>query len=92
MSDVAEDGADRFLAATAPPLPQPTELERLVGEGGWLVELLLPRTDAGVLAQAALVVLVFALLLRPARRADLMQLWVGGVVFTAGLFMLRASH
>jgi hypothetical protein len=75
-----------------PPLPRPTELERLVGEGGWLVELLLPRTDAGVLVQAIVVVLVLALLYRPARRAALVQLWVGGAVFTAGLFVLRASH
>lgn len=75
-----------------PPLPEPTELERLVGEGGWLVELLLPRTDAGVLVQAVVVVAVFALLLRPARRAQLMQLWLGGAAFTLGLFVLRASH
>ncbi len=73
-------------------LPQPTRLERWVGEGGWFVELLLPRTDAGVLAQAVVVSLVGALLLRPARRAGLMQLWVGGAVFAAGLFMLRAAH
>jgi hypothetical protein len=73
-------------------LRQPTELERWVGEGGWLVELLLPRTDAGVLFQAIVVGVVFALLLRPARRVGLMQLWLGGLVFTAGLFMLRAAH
>lgn len=79
-------------AASAQPLPQPTDLERRVGEGGWLIELLLPRTDAGVLAQAIVAVAVFALLLRPARRAALMQLWVGGAAFTLGLFMLRASH
>lgn len=76
----------------APAVQQPTDLERWVGEGGWLVELLLPRTDAGVLVQAAVVVVVFALLLRPARRAALMQLWVGSAAFTAGLFALRASH
>jgi hypothetical protein len=75
-----------------PALPQPTELERLVGEGGWLVELLLPRTDAGVLVQAVVVVLALALLYRPARRAALLQLWAGGGVFLAGLFVLRASH
>lgn len=75
-----------------PALPQPTGVERWVGEGGWLVELLLPRTDAGVLFQAALLTVVFALLLRPARHADLFQLWLGGAVFTTGLFMLRAAH
>ena len=77
---------------TPPPLPQPTELERWVGEGGWLVELLLPRTDAGVLAQAVVLAVVFALLLRPARRAAVFQLWLGGLVFMTGLFMLRAAH
>ena len=73
-------------------LPEPTQLERWVGEGGWLVELLLPRTDGGVLLQAVVVGVVFALLLRPARRVGLTQLWLGGLVFTAGLFMLRAAH
>ena len=77
---------------TPPPLPQPTELERLVGEGGWLVELLLPRTDAGVLVQAVVVLAVFALLFRPARRAALLQLWFGAFAFVLGLFVLRASH
>lgn len=74
------------------PLPEPTRLERWVGEGGWLVELLLPRTDAGVLGQAVVVSVLGVLLLRPARRAGLLQLWLGGAVFTAGLFVLRAAH
>jgi hypothetical protein len=73
-------------------LPQPTDAERWVSEGGRLVELLLPRTDAGVVAQAVVVAVVFALLLWPARRAALLQLWAGGLMFTAGLFMLRAMH
>ena len=71
---------------------QPTDAERWVSEGGWLVELLLPRTDAGVLAQAAAVAVLFALVWRPARHAELLQLWSGAAVFTAGLFMLRAVH
>lgn len=70
----------------------PSELERRVGEGGWLVELLLPRTDAGVVVQTVLVVAVLALLLRPARNAGLVRLWVGGAAFTAGLLVLRGSH
>jgi hypothetical protein len=53
-------------------LPQPTRLECWVGEGGWLVELLLPRTDAGVLVHALVVLAAFALLYRPARRAGLL--------------------
>ncbi len=71
---------------------EPTRAEEWVSEGGWLVELLLPRTDAGVLVQAVVVVALLALLYRPARRAALLQLWLGAAVFTAGLFMLRASH
>jgi hypothetical protein len=74
------------------PLPEPTRLERWVGEGGWLVDLLLPRTDRGVLVQAVIVVVVHALLYRPARRAQLLQLWVGSLAFVAGMFALRASH
>lgn len=73
-------------------LPQPTDLERWVGEGGWFVDLILPSTDAGVLVQAVVVLVVFALLLVPARRLQLVQVWAGGLVFTAGLFVLRASH
>lgn len=73
-------------------LPQPTDLERWVGDGGWLVDLLLPRTDAGVLVQAVLVLVVFLLLLRPARRAGLIQLWAGGAVFIGGMFVLRGAH
>ena len=38
-------------------LPQPTKLERWVGEGGWFVDLLLPSTDAGVAVQAVIVAL-----------------------------------
>lgn len=71
---------------------EPTRFERWVGDGGWLVDLLLPSTDAVVAGQAVLVTAVFGFLLRPARRAGLTQLWLGGAVFTAGLFMLRAAH
>lgn len=73
-------------------LPQPTQLERWVSEGGWWVDLLLPRTDAGVAAQAVVLSVVFALLFRRARRSGLLQLWAGGLVFTAGLFVLRGAH
>ena len=76
----------------AEPLPQPTKVERWVGEGGWFVELLLPRTDAGVAVQAVVLSVVFGLLFRPARRSGLLQLWAGVAVFTAGLFVLRGAH
>lgn len=72
-------------------LPVPTYLERRVADGGWLVDLLLPSTDAGVAAQAA-VISVLLLLVRPARWVGLLQLWAGVAVFTAGLFVLRAAH
>lgn len=84
--------AQIWLLSAQRPLPQPTRLERWVGNGGWLVDLLLPSTDAGVLGQACVVSLLFALLIRPARRLRLMQLWAGGAAFTAGLFVLRAAH
>jgi hypothetical protein len=73
-------------------LPEPTQVERWAGEGGWFVDLLLPRTDAGVLAQGVLAAVVLAALLVPARRAGVVQLWLGSAVFTAGLFMMRAAH
>lgn len=73
-------------------LPQPTKLERWVGEGGWFVDLLLPSTDTGVAVQAVIVTAVFALLFRPARRLGVVQLWAGIALFTAGLFVLRGAH
>ena len=75
-----------------PVLPVPTDLERRVAEGGWLIDLLLPSTDTGVAVQAAVVSVVLLLLVRPARRVGLLQLWAGVTVFTAGLFVLRAAH
>lgn len=56
-------------------------------------ELLQPRTDAGVLAQAAVVlVLVAAGAWRVRRSPDLLRLVVGLGVFVGGLFVLRAMH
>lgn len=63
-----------------------------VSAGGWLVELLLPRTDAGVAVQAAVVMVVLLLLLVPARRAGVLALWLGSAMFVAGLFVLRGAH
>ncbi len=78
---------------SAPPrLPEPTRLERWVGEGGWFVDLLLPSTDAGVAVQAVILSVVFGLLFLPARRLGILQLWAGVAVFTAGLFVLRGAH
>lgn len=74
------------------PLPVSSRLERWVSDGGWFVDLLLPRTDLGVVVQAVVVMAVFALLVRRMHRLGLLQLWVGLFVFVAGLFVLRASH
>lgn len=63
-----------------------------MSEGGWLVELLLPRTDAGVLAQAVVLAVIFGLLVRPARRVGLLPLWSGSLTLVAGLFVLRGAH
>ena len=77
---------------TEPELFEPTELERWVSEGGWLVDLLLPSTNAAVARQAVVLMIVFGLLFRSARRMGVLQLWAGAFVFTAGLFVLRGAH
>lgn len=56
-------------------------------------ELLQPRTDAGVLAQVAVVVTLVGLLAWRVRRdMDLLRLVLGAGMFTLGLFVLRAMH
>lgn len=56
-------------------------------------ELLQPRTDAGVLAQVAVVVVVWAYgLWRTRRDRDLRLLVAGLGVFVLGLMALRAAH
>jgi hypothetical protein len=89
---VSRSGAAGVGAPGPPTLPEPTPVERWIGEGGWLVDVLLPRTDAGVAVQAVIAVVVFAVLLLPAHRAGVLQLWVGCLTFTAGLFVLRGVH
>jgi hypothetical protein len=42
---------------------EPTRAEEWVSKGGWLVEVLLPRTDAGVAFQLIIVLTVSGLLL-----------------------------
>jgi len=78
--------------STLQPLPQPSTLERWVGEGGWLVDLLLPSSNAGVAGQALIVTIMSALLFGPARRLGIVQLWARIAVCTAGLFVLRGAH
>jgi len=77
---------------TLQPLPQPSTLERWVDEGGWLVDLLLPSSNAGVAGQALIATVMSALLFRPARRLGIVQLWARIAVCTAGLFVLRGAH
>jgi hypothetical protein len=56
-------------------------------------DLLLPTTDAGVAVQAVIAAVLFgALLVRTRDEPDLRLLVAGGMVFVAGLFMLRAAH
>ncbi len=56
-------------------------------------QLLQPRTDAGVAAQAVvLLVVVIALAWRVRRDPDLLRLVLGGGLFVGGLFVLRAMH
>lgn len=58
----------------------------------WWIEILLPRTDAGVAFQALVVLVVFAGLWWPARRLSVLTLWRGLLLFTIGLFGLRTLH
>lgn len=56
-------------------------------------EFLQPRTDAGVLAQAiTAAMLVAGLAWRVRADRDLLWLVLGGGMFVAGLFVLRAMH
>jgi hypothetical protein len=58
-----------------------------------LRDLLLPTTDAGVVAQALLALVVLTAAFVAVRRdRDLRLLVLGVATLTAGLFMLRAAH
>jgi hypothetical protein len=63
-----------------------------VSRGGWLVDIIEPSTDRLVITQAIVVAMVFAAVARAAWRRRLLGLWAGTAMFTAGLFVLRASH
>lgn len=60
------------------------------GADAW--DVLMPRTDGGVAAQASGVALVLLLTIPLARRWRLVTLWVGVALLVAGLFALRAVH
>ncbi|MDP9021863.1 MAG: hypothetical protein M3N57_04020 [Actinomycetota bacterium] len=56
-------------------------------------DILQPRTDGGVVAQGAIIALVFALaFVRLRHDRDGRLLAAGLAVFTLGLFALRAAH
>ena len=58
-----------------------------------MTDLLLPRTDAGVVVQVVILAAVFALALWAARRNRDAMVFVGGLaVFTGGLLALRTLH
>lgn len=72
---------------------EPSRTEEWISEGGWLVEVLLPRTDAGVVAQLVVVLAVSALLVwRVRRHPDLRFFVLSLSFFVLGLFVLRAMH
>lgn len=72
---------------------EPSRTEEWISEGGWLVEILLPRTDAGVMVQLIVVLAASALLVwRVRRHSELRFFVVSCSVFVLGLFMLRALH
>lgn len=58
-----------------------------------MLDVLLPRTDAGVLAQFIVVIVVFALAIFALRRQPEWRLLVTGIgVLTLGLMAARAIH
>lgn len=58
-----------------------------------MLDALLPRTDAGVLAQFIVVIVVFALVIFALRRRPEWRTFVTGVgVLTLGLMAARAIH
>lgn len=74
-------------------LPTPTRAEQWVSEGGLLVEILLPRTDAGVLTQLIIVLTISGLLLWRVRHDRDLRFFVAAIsFFVLSLFVLRAAH
>lgn len=63
-----------------------------MGSTARTLEVILPRTDAGVLLQAAIVATLALVALPLARRWHVLQLWTGTVLLVAGLFGVRALH
>lgn len=60
---------------------------------GLVHDILLPRTDAGVAVQVAIVLVVFAVSLwRTRADRDLRLFTVGVGTFVLGLMMMRAAH
>jgi hypothetical protein len=58
-----------------------------------MVELLLPRTDAGVAVQGLVAIVIFAVaLVAVRRRPDLRQFVIGLATMTAAIFALRTIH
>lgn len=58
-----------------------------------MIELLLPRTDAGVVVQVAVATVTFAVLLLLTRRNRDLRFLVGALAFaTFAFFGLRAAH
>ncbi len=68
-------------------------IEQWVARGGWLVEVLLPRTDAGVAAQLGLLMVIGAVSLwMTRRRPDARFVVVPALALVVMLFGVRALH
>lgn len=75
------------------PGAQSDALAEWVGRGGWLVDVLLPRTDRGVLLQLVVVLGLAGIVLWRVRHDAALRFFVASATFfVLGLFALRASH
>ena len=65
----------------------------MLGHVDWLLDLILPSTDGGVLVQLVAVLLVFGLLLWRFRRdPEIRLVLIGSGLVILGLFGFRALH
>lgn len=82
-----------LVHSEARPVTSRAAIEGWVERGGWLVEVLLPRTDAGVAVQLGALGIVGGLLLwGTRRRPDIRFVVVPALVLVLLLFGVRAVH
>ncbi len=91
-ADTDEVGAHQHVVGPAL-VTSGTTVDGGVERGGWLLEVLLPRTDAGVAAQFGVLAVIGALLLWSTRRRPDVRFAVApALVVVALLFGVRALH